>query len=139
MSNTNETDNHAELARRVDKTEEEIAKVIGAVGEQGKQIASLTTAIETQTKQLGNLFHRTEREKTPWAIILMGVSIMIVLSGLALTPIYQGITELKSNDILSNAHRRSDAYDMGTTEANLTWLIKLEEREYHLTHDHIKN
>ncbi len=123
----NENDNTAEhiaLDRRVTKTEKEIADILSAVGEQGKQIASLTTAIETQTRQLGSLFSRTEREKPPWGVILMGVSVMIILAGLALTPIYQDIAELKSNDALSNAHRELDAYEMGRMKENIRWQEK---------------
>ena len=136
----NETtqDDHTALHRRIERSEKELAQLIGVVSKQGESIASMITTVETTGKQIGELFHRTDRP-VPWGVLVSGIGLMIVIMTLAFAPVVSNILELKTFDKFILKHIAEDSREMGEMSTNIEWLKKLEERLNGRIHQNLKD
>ena len=115
------------LASRVSKTENQLREVASNLNKQGENIASITTAIETQTKQIGTLLHRSDRP-FPVSQLIAGIGLIVMLAGLALAPLYRSQDRNEQFDNYILHHLESDAREMGIYSNDLEWIKKLEDR-----------
>lgn len=124
---------HEALERRIARSERELANVVSLVNKQGENIASILTALETQSKQLTGLFTRTDRP-TPWGVIFTGIGVMVMLISLALAPLYRGQDEGRTFDRAMMEHIEEDAYLSGQHNTDIGWLKTMEGRNYDFYH-----
>lgn len=114
---------------RLSKLENEVGHLVLVQHQQGENIASLMTAIDNQSNQIQSLLHKTGKP-FPVNNILAVISLMVVLTGLALAPLYRGMDlQHKLNDRLID-HLIEDAYQIGNKNADLEWLKKIDQRKY---------
>jgi len=122
-----EYNNNGNGEARLSKVESEISQLVLVQHQQGENIASMMTAIDNQTKQIGSLLQKSGRP-FPVRNVLAVISLMIVLTGLALAPLYRFSDRQESFNMRVVEHLIKDANDMGTAKTDLDWLKKLEER-----------
>ena len=129
-------DDHDALERRLTRSEQEISQLASMMGEQGKNIASMTTAIETQTNQIGSLLHKSGRP-FPMPTLIMGIMLAVTMTTLALAPLYRGLDRGDEAHQRSLQHAIEDSYRHGYDESDIKWLKDMEKRNYEALHSGI--
>lgn len=125
-----------ENADRINRLEVALETLVKRHGDVETSLARLTANLDTLAKQVSALFGKADRP-TQWGVIFSGLTLLVLIAGLALAPIYKDISEVKSFDKNVMLHMEQRAYDKGKFEADLMWLKTLEERTNDRIHDYL--